>query len=135
VFLGGGDHRTILYSEALAASDRLLVGLAPAIGAALGALRVVGEPLVAFAAELGIHALDSSYDDYAAVLNVPAEDIKGFLGAARASIGSLLRTLRPVVRMFAGEEEARRFVPGSRTTLSKHLSGFVKSCRPTRKNS
>lgn len=97
----------------LAVSDRLLVGLASAIGAALGAQRMIGEPLLAFAAELGAHALNSTCEDYAAVLNVPVEDIKGFLGAARASIGNLLRVLRPMVRMFAGEEEAGRFVAGA----------------------
>jgi len=113
VLLGGGDNPTILYSDALGSSDRLLVGLAPAIGAALGAQRIIGEPLLAVAAELGAHALDSSYEDYAAVLNVPVEDIKGFLGAARASIANLLRLLRPLVGMFVGEEEARRFIPGS----------------------
>ena len=113
VLLGGADRPTILYADALSNSDRLLVGLAPAIGAALGAQRIIGEPLLAFAAELGAHALDSSYEDYAAVLNVPVEDIKSFLGAARASIGKLLRVLRPLVGMFVGEEEASRFVPGS----------------------
>ena len=113
VLLGSADHPTILYSDALGSSDRLLVGLAPPIGAALGAHRIIGEPLLAFAAELGAHALDSTYEDYAAVLNVPVDDIKGFLGAARASIGNLLRVLRPLVGMFAGEEEACRFVAGA----------------------
>lgn len=113
VLIGGADRPTILYADALSNSDRLLVGLAPAIGAALGARRVIGEPLLAFAAELGAHALDSSYEDYAAVLDVPVEDIKSFLGAARASISKLLRVLRPLVGMFVGEEEASHFVPGS----------------------
>ena len=42
----------------LAVSDRLLVGLASAIGAALGAQRMIGEPLLAFAAELVADALN-----------------------------------------------------------------------------
>ncbi|RJT30822.1 hypothetical protein D3227_29940 [Mesorhizobium waimense] len=112
VLIGGVVQPTILYSDALAASDRLLVGLAPAIGSALNAPHVIGEPLLAFAAELGARALDSSYEDYAAVLGAPIEDIRGFLGAARASIGNLLRTLRPLVAVFAGPEAASRFVPG-----------------------
>ncbi|RWI33316.1 MAG: ATP-binding protein [Mesorhizobium sp.] len=112
VLIGGAVQPTILYSDALAASDRLLVGFAPAIGAALNAPHVIGEPLLAFAAELGPGALDSSHEDYAAVLGAPIEDIRGFLGAARASVGNLLRTLRPLVAVFAGREAANRFAPG-----------------------
>lgn len=112
VLIGGTVQPTILYSDALGGSDRLLVGLAPAIGSALNAPRVIGEPLLAFAAELGASALDSNYEDYAAVLGAPVEDIRGFLGAARASIGNLLRTLRPLVAVFVGHAAASRFVPG-----------------------
>ena len=112
VVLGGMGSSTILYSHALAESDQLLVGLAPAIATAVGAPNTVGEPLLAFAAELGAHGLASSFDDYASILGVPADEIKNVLGAARASISSLLRTLRPIVGYYAGLEQAERFVVG-----------------------
>lgn len=125
ILIGGSANPTVLYSEALASSDRLLVGLAPAIGAALGAQRTIGEPLLAFAAELGADPLSASYEDFAAVLNVPVEDVRGFLGAARASIGNLLRSLRPFVSYFAGPAEADRFVPGAGLVSEDDVAGAL----------
>ncbi len=113
VLIGGTQAPTIVHSTALASTDRMLVGLAPAIGAALGAQQVIGDPLLAFAAELGPTGLSASYEDYAAVLGVPVAEIRGFLGTARASIGNLLRTLRPLVEMLTDETAAATFVVGT----------------------
>lgn len=113
VLLSVGTPPTILYSEALAASGQLLIGLAPAIAKAIGAPNIIGEPLLAFAAELGAHGLTASVDDFAAILNVPVGEVKSVLGAARASITDLLRTIRPFIAYFAGLEEADRCVAGS----------------------
>jgi len=112
VVMAGTGSFTVLYSEALAASDQLLVGLALAIATAVGAPSAVGEPLLAFAAELGAQGLSATFDDYANILGVPADEIKNVLGAARASISGLLRTIRPIIGYYAGLEVAERFVVG-----------------------
>ena len=72
----------------------------------------MGEPLIAFAAQLGDDPLETSIDDFARVLSVTVADVRGVLGATRASIGGLLRTIRPFVQLYAGESAARHFVTG-----------------------
>ena len=121
VLLDGGGAATILYAEALAGSDQLLIGLATAIAAAVGAPSTVGEPLLAFAAELGVIGLSASFDDYASILGVPADEIRNVLGAARASIASLLRTIRPIVAYLLGLEQAERFVVGTGLTSEEEV--------------
>ena len=59
------------------------------------------------------------------MLNVPLHDIRGFLGAARASIGNLLRTLRPLVTYYAGEEAGDRFVPGAGLVSEDDVEGAL----------
>ncbi|MBZ9775047.1 ATP-binding protein [Mesorhizobium sp. CO1-1-8] len=113
LLLNGAEGPTILYSETMAASQQVLVGLAPAIAAAVGAPNIVGEPLLAFAAELGATGLSATFEDYAAILGVPVEEIKNVLGATRASIANLLRTIRPFVGYFADAAVAERFVVGA----------------------
>ena len=113
VLLRDDAGATIIVSSALAASDRLLVGIAEAVGTALGSHSTIGVPLLAFVAQLGADPLARTYQDYAQVLDVPVEDVRGVLGAARASVGTLLRTIRPFIFVYAGETAAASFVPGA----------------------
>ncbi len=107
-----GAGQTVLCHSGLKQNTRLLVAIAEPLGEALGSRRYIGEPILAFAAQLGPDALTSGPEDYAAILNMPVEIISRVLGAARASIGNLLKTLRPFVAMFAGDEAAAEFVTG-----------------------
>lgn len=104
--------QTVLCHSELKESGRLLVAIAEPLGEALGSRRFIGEPILAFAAQLGPDALASNHEDYAAILNMPVEVVGRVLGASRASIGNLLRTLRPFVALFAGQDAAADFVTG-----------------------
>jgi hypothetical protein len=108
----GDEGQTILCPVSLKGTGRLLVAIGESLGEALGSRRFIGEPILAFAAQLGPDALSSSHEDYAAILNAPVEVIGRVLGAARASIGNMLRTLRPFIALFAGREAAAAFVTG-----------------------
>jgi len=104
--------QTVLCHSELKESGRLLVAIAEPLGEALGSRRFIGEPILAFAAQLGPNALASNHEDYSAILNMPVEVIGRVLGASRASIGNLLRTLRPFVALFGGQDAAADFVTG-----------------------
>ena len=113
VLLTSSEGPTLLVSSSLQETGRLLIVIAEALGSALGSQRLLGEPLLAFAAQFGTDPLACNYEDYARVLDVPVEDVRGVLGATRASISNLLRFVRPFAMLFAGEETGRDFVVGA----------------------
>ena len=113
VLLTSSEGPTLLVSSSLQGTGRLLMAIAEALGLALGSQRLLGEPLLAFAAQLGAEPLACNYEDYARVLDVPVEDVRGVLGATRASISNLLHFVRPFAMLFAGEETGSAFVLGA----------------------
>ncbi len=103
---------TLLVAAALSGTEHLLGCIAEALGEALGARRQIGEPLQAFAAQLRPDPLRCGERDYAEVLEVTVEEVRGVLGSSRAAVAGLLRVLRPVVALCAGASAAMAFAPG-----------------------
>lgn len=103
---------TILVHEKLRESDRLLIRIAEALAEGLGSRRLLTNTLVAFVAQLDGNPLAGTHADFARVLQISEQQVKGALGVTRAAIGSLLVTLRPVVEYYCGPEVAARFTQG-----------------------
>ena len=118
VLLSSPHGSVLLVPTSLKRSGKLLIGIAEALGEAIGSRRAVGVPLIALSAQLGDNALDSSVDDFARVLGVPVIDIRGVLGAARTSIAVLIGTIRPFLQLLIGESAAKHFfMDGEYSTL------------------
>jgi hypothetical protein len=112
VLLSAPEGSTILAASALKGTERVLVAIAEALGAALGNRRQIGEPLQLFAAQLRPDPLACTETDYAEVLEATIEEIRGVLGSARAALAALLRTLRPFAVLYGDEGTGRAFAPG-----------------------
>src|SRR5687767_8757289 len=79
---------TILVHEKLRCSDRLLIRIAEALAEGLGSRRLLTNTLVAFVAQLDGNPLASTHTDFARVLQISEQQVKGALGVTRAAIGS-----------------------------------------------
>jgi hypothetical protein len=104
---------TLLVPETLRDSTQLVIGIAEALGEAVGSRKNIGEPLLALAATLISSGPTPGADDYARALSVSVREILGVLGTSRAFIGENAKLLRPFVQLFAGEAAARRLAPGA----------------------